>query len=182
MKKIIDGAEYNTKTAKKICETFYIEPDYEKGAITKTLKQLFKTRSNKYFFYKIEKFDAHVDINNDDLDPVFEEMELINEEILPISYDLALQFVDEVNASDPIEDQKMIRKYFPELIEEPVGKEVKFQKKIYLSEKANWYLQMMVNEKEDTNSSFIERLIVEEYRRLYEKGVVTRDPYHEMDD
>lgn len=182
MIRVIDGAEYNTNTAKKICETYFSGPDYDKGAITKTFKQLFKTRSGKYFFYIVEKFTAHADINDDDINPIFEEMELMDKRIVPASYDLALQFVDEVKAGDQIEDAKMIRKHFPELVEPQMGKEEKFQKKIYLSERANWYLQMMVNESEDTNSSIVERLIIKEYRKLYQAGVMNRDPFSEMED
>lgn len=184
MKKVIDGAEYNTETAEKICEMFYEEPDYDIGSMKKTLKQLFLTKSGKYFFYIVEKFKAMVDVNNSEYldDARFEEMELMNEKILPVSYDLAFQFVEEVMESNKKVDKKIIEKYFPELVAGSEKKEVKFQKKIYLSNKANWYLQMMVNEKEDTNSSFIERLIIEEYRRLYKKGIVERDPFHEMGD
>lgn len=180
MKKIVDGAEYNTNTAKKICETYLSGPNYDKGAITKTLKQLFKTRSGKYFFYIIEKFIGQGVINNDDINPTFEEMELIDKEILPISYDLALQFVEELKARDRLEDEKMIRKHFPELIEQQTGKEEKFQKKIYLSERANWYLQMLVNVSGETNSSIVEKLILKEYRKLYQEGVMNRDPFSEM--
>ncbi|WP_062050357.1 hypothetical protein [Bacillus sp. JCM 19034] len=80
------------------------------------------------------------------------------------------------------ETEKVIGNYFPELIDDKVNEVKKIQKKIYISEKANWYLEMMITENTDTNSSMIEKLIVKEYQRLYSKGIMTRDPYFEMED
>ena len=182
MKKVIDGAEYNTKRAEKICARFSSGPDFKKGAETKTLTQLYKTRSGNYFFYIIDKFSKEAAVNDDDLNPVFEKMELMDERILPTSYDSALQFVQEVQAQNSITDIDSIRKYFPELHEQETGSDKKYQKKIYLSESANWYLQMLLNESKDTNSSIIENLIREEYRRQYQEGKMNRDPYLEMNE
>lgn len=182
MKKVIDGAEYNTDTATKLCEKKYFnQEDINKGTIKEGNKQLYKTNSGKFFFYVKEEFTTYVDVNNDDLNPKFEEMDVIDERIVPISYDLALQCVEEVLVENPTLNTEVLRKHFPELVKGQSGNEKKYQKKIYLSESANWYLQLMVNEKEETNSSLIERLIKEEYKRLYRQGIMTRDPFNEME-
>ncbi|MUV37074.1 hypothetical protein JNUCC1_00880 [Lentibacillus sp. JNUCC-1] len=179
MKKTIEGAVYNTKTAQKICERFTHEPKHEKGANVKQLQQLFRTRSNKFFFYVKSEFTTPVVVNNDDIFPEFEEQEVIDEQIIPVSYEKALQFASEISA-DSKSEKNMIRKYFPELVEGQGEK--KIQKKLYLSEKANWYLELMLQEGTDTNSSLVEKLITEEYRRLYKQGIMIRDPFSEMDD
>lgn len=181
MKKVIDGAVYNTETAKKICEQLTEEIEHEKGAEVKKLKQLFKTKSGKYFFFLKNEFPGYVDINNDDLNPKFEKIDLVEEKIIPVSYELALQFATEIISSSS-ESKKVISKYFPELVNNENEDRKKIQKKIYLSEKANWYLEMMLIENNDTNSSVIEKLIVNEYQRLYSKGIMKRDPYFEMED
>lgn len=180
MKKAIDGAVYNTATAKKICEQRTEEFENGKGANVKQLKQLFKTKSGRYFFYIYNTFIGYAFVNGDDLKPKFEEMELREEKIIPIDYELAFQFASEVQASE--EQQKIIGKYFPELVNSETFNHQKIQKKTYLSEKANWYLEMMLTETEDTNSSLIERLIIQEYQRLYSEGIMMRDPYFEMED
>lgn len=184
MKKIIEGSVYNTETAKKICEKFSEEPEHAKGAVVKKLQQLFKTKSGKYFFYVKKEIETWVVVNNDDLDPKFEEQEVIEEKILPISYDLAVQFASEIH-SDPDLDsasKNMIGKYFPELTEKIKDENKKIQKKLYISEKANCYLEMMLEETDDTNSSFIEKLIIKEYERQYAKGIMKKDPFFEMED
>ncbi|KGX89225.1 hypothetical protein [Pontibacillus litoralis] len=180
MKKVIDGAVYNTATAKKICEQRTEEFQNEKGADVKQLKQLFKTKSGKYFFFIHNTFISYACVNGDDLNPKFEEMELEEKKIIPVDYGLAFQFASEVQASG--EQQKIIGKYFPELVNFETFEHQKIQKKIYLSEKANWYLEMMLTETEDTNSSLIEMLIVQQYQRLYSEGIMLRDPYFEMED
>ncbi|MEI3606449.1 hypothetical protein SPD48_12145 [Pseudogracilibacillus sp. SE30717A] len=180
MKKVIDGSVYNTKTAKKICELVTKEIEHEKGAEVKKLKQLFKTKSSKYFFFIKNEFTGIVNSNNDDLNPKFEETELIEEKIVSVSYDLAFQFASEINVDQ--ESDKIIGKYFPELIDNEIHEHKKIQKKIYLSKKANWYLEMMIAENKETNSSVIEQLIIDEYQRLYEKGIMKRDPYFEMEE
>lgn len=180
MKKVIEGAVYNTDTAKKICEQLTEEFEHEKGSDVKKLKQLFKTRSGKYFFFIRNEFIGYVDMNNDDINPIFEKTVLEEEKIIPVSYELAFQFASEMNTNP--ESKKMIGKYFPELIDNEIDESNKIQKKIYISEKANWYLEMMLIENNDTNSSIIEKLIVNEYQRLYSKGIMTRDPYFEMED
>ena len=180
MKKVIDGALYNTATAKKICEQRTEGPDHGKGANVKQLKQLYKTKSGKYFFFICNTFIGYACVNGDDLNPEFEEMELEEKKIIPADYKLAFQFASEVQASG--EQKKIIAKYFPELFNSEALEHQKIQKKIYLSEKANWYLEMMLTETEDTNSSLVERLIVQEYRRLYSEGIMMRDPYFEMED
>ena len=180
MKKVIEGAVYNTDTAKKICERTGQEIVHEKGANVKQLKQLYKTKSGKYFFYIHQTFVTYVCVNGDDLNPVFEEAEVTDEKIIPVNYQLALQFAGEVHADG--EQEKTIIKYFPELGSSEALGHRKIQKKIYLSEKANWYLEMLLTETEDTNSSLIEKLIVEEYRRRYSEGSVAEDPYFEMRD
>lgn len=179
MKKVIKGAVYNTETAKKICEQVTDENDYEIGAYVNKLKQLFKTKSGNYFFFIKKKFIKEASVNNDDVDPVFEEEVLIEKKIVPVSYELAFQFASEMISP---ETEKVIGNYFPELIDDKVNEVKKIQKKIYISEKANWYLEMMITENTDTNSSMIEKLIVKEYQRLYSKGIMTRDPYFEMED
>ena len=180
MKKVIDGAVYNTDTAKKICERTTQEIVHQKGANVKQLKQLYKTKSGKYFYYIHHTFVTHVCVNGDDIDPIFEEAEVQDEKIIPVSYQLALQFAGEVQADG--EQVKMISKYFPELGNSKTFGQRKIQKKIYLSEKAHWYLEMLLTETEDTNSSFIEDLIVKEYRRQYSEGIMQKDPYFEMKD
>lgn len=180
MKKVIDGALYNTQTAKKICERLSEGPDHLKGAQVKKIKQLYKTRSGNYFFYIKLEFNIEVAVNKDDLNPIHEAHDVIDEKIIPVTYELAFQFASEVN-SDPNPDSN-IAKYFPELVKEDINKNSKTQKKIYLSEKADWYLRMMIQESDDTNSSFIEKLIIEKYQALYSKGVMNRDPFFEMED
>lgn len=180
MKKVIEGAVYNTQSAKKLCELYSAGPNPRLGVQSEVLKQLYKTRSGKFFFYTVEKFLKEAATNDDDLDPVFEEMALLEERITPIPYDLAQRFVDEVHASDASMNMDMIRAHFPESLAQTEGNESKVQKKIYLSESANWYLQMLLNESEDTNSSLLERLIREEYKKQYQEGKMTRDPYLEM--
>lgn len=181
MKKVIEGAVYNTETAKKICEQSTEEIEHEKGTTIKKIKQLFKTKSGKYFFYIKNEFIGYVDNSSDVSNIKFEETVLEEKKIIPVSYELAFQFASEIANSNP-ESQKVIDKYFPELIDNENNGWKKIQKKIYLSEKANWYLEMMLTEDNDTNSSFIEKLIVNEYQRLYSKGIMTRDPYFEMED
>lgn len=184
MKKIIKGSVYNTKTAKKICEKFTEAPEFEYGAVVKKLQQLYKTKSGKYFFYFRREFRADVVVNNDDLYPQFEEQEVVDEKIEPVSFQAAFRFASEVY-SDPhidLEEKENIEKYFPALTDEGVDENKKYQKKIYLSEKASWYLEMMIDEFKDTNSSFIEKLIIEEYKRLYSEGVMKNDPFFEMED
>ncbi|WP_053218229.1 hypothetical protein [Virgibacillus senegalensis] len=179
MKKVIGGAVYNTETAKKICEQLSEEIEYEKGANVKKSKQLFKTKSGKYFLFIKSEFTGYIAVNNDDLDPEFEEAELEEEKIKPVPYELALQFASETITSNP-ESKTWVGKYFPELID-GIENNKKIQKKIYISEKASWYLEMMLTDSDDTNSSLIEKLITDEYHRLYEKGLMKRDPYFEME-
>ncbi|WP_062106518.1 hypothetical protein [Bacillus niameyensis] len=181
MKKVIEGSVYNTETAKKVCEQSTKEVEHEKGAEVQKQKQLFKTKSGKYFFFIKNEFPGYVDVNNDDLNPKFEKVDLVEEKIIPVSYEVALQFASEI-ASEDSESKKMISKFFPELIGNDIDESIKIQKKIYLSEKANWYLEMMLTVNNDTNSSIIEKLIMNEYRRLYSKGIMVRDPYFEMED
>ncbi|AIF45553.1 hypothetical protein [Virgibacillus sp. SK37] len=181
MKKIIEGAVYNTATAKKICERFSNEPKHEKGAYVKQLQQLYRTRSSNYFFYVKSEFTTHVVINNDDIFPKFEEQEVTDEQILPVSYERALQFASEISVSSASE-KKTIAKHFPELLEKEGNGNKKIQKKLYISEKANWYLELMLQEGKETNSTLVEKLITEEYRRLYKQGVMNRDPFSEMED
>lgn len=178
MKKVIDGAVYNTDTAKKICEQTTQEIVHQKGANVKQLKQLYRTKSGKYFFYVHHTFVTDVCVNGDDLNPVYEEAEVTDEKIIPATYELALQFASEVQ--DNGEQDEIIGKYFPELGNPRTFEFQKIQKKIYLSEKANWYLEMLLTETEDTNSSLIEELIVREYRRQYSEGIMLNDPYFEM--
>ena len=181
MKKVINGSVYNTQTAKKICEKLTNEISHEKGAYVNQLKQLYKTKSGKYFFFIKNEFPAYVDVNNDDLNPIFELTNLEEKKIIAVSYELAVQFADEIITSNP-ESKKVVGKFFPELIRNEGDENKKIQKKIYISEKANWYLEMMLTETEDTNSSLIERLIVQEYQRLYSEGIMLRDPYYEMEE
>lgn len=47
MKKVIEGAIYDTETAKKICEQLTEEIEHEKGEDVRKTKQLFKTRDVK---------------------------------------------------------------------------------------------------------------------------------------
>lgn len=181
MKKVIEGAVYNTKTAKKICERYTEEFEQEKGAVVKKLQQLFKTKSNKYFLFEKSEFTSYADSNSDDLNPKYEELELEEKRIIPVSYELAYQFASEIACANP-DSIDEIGNFFPELVDNEIDENNKIQKKLYISEKANWYLEMMITDSSDTNSSFIEKLIVEEYRRLYSKGIMTRDPFFEMED
>ncbi|MEC5423326.1 hypothetical protein QGM71_07415 [Virgibacillus sp. C22-A2] len=181
MKKVIEGSVYNTETAKKICERSSEESNHEKGAVVKQLQQLYKTKSNKFFFYVKSEFTTHVVVNNDDIDPRFEDQEVTEEKIIPVSYEEALQFSSEISAVSKLE-KKMIAKYFPEIVVKESNDNKKIQKKLYLSEKANWYLELMLQEGKETNSSFVEKLITEEYQRLYKKGLMVRDPFFEMEE
>lgn len=181
MKKVIKGAVYNTMTAKKICEQRVTEASHEKGAYLNQLTQLYKTKSGKYFFYLVNEFSTYVDVNHDDLKPKYELQDVIEQKIIPISYEAALRFASEVMVSDPSEKES-IGTFFPRLIDGSNEGDKKIQKKIYLSEKASWYLEMMLMESEETNSSFIENLISEQYRKLYKQGVMQEDPYAEMNE
>lgn len=181
MKKIIDGAVYNTETAKKICDQQISEDHYEKGAYVNQLKQLYKTKNGNYFFFVKNEFSTYVDVNEDDLNPKFELMDVVEEKIIPVTYELAIQFASEVSTSD-LESKTAIGKFFPELIRNETDENKKVQKKVYMSEKASWYLEMMLTESKETNSSFIEKLIVDKYRNLYKEGIMQNDPYYEMDD
>ncbi|WP_017378819.1 hypothetical protein [Paenisporosarcina sp. TG-14] len=181
MKKVIDGAVYNTETAKKICEQQINENHYEKGAYVNQLKQLYKTKNGNYFFFIKNEFPTYIDVNSDDLNPKFELMDVEEKKIIPVSYELAVQFASEIFTSDP-ESKKVLSNFFPELIRNEKDENNKVQKKVYMSEKANWYLEMMLYESKETNSSFIEKLIVDKYRSLYKKGVMQNDPYYEMGD
>lgn len=179
MKKVINGAVYNTETAKKICEQSTKENEYEIGAEVKKLKQLFKTKSGNYFFFIKNEFTGNAIINSDDLNPEYEEGKLKERKIVPVSYELAFQFASEMVTP---ESEKVIGKYFPQLIGHEGNEFKKIQKKIYISQKANWYLEMMLTENNDTNSSMIEKLIVKEYKRLYSQGIMQNDPYYEMEE
>lgn len=181
MKKVIDGAVYNTQTAKKICELLTNEISHEKGAYVNQLKQLYKTKSGKYFLFIKHEFSTYVVVNNDDINPIYELQDVEDHKIIAISYELAVQFANEIITSNP-ESKKVVRKFFPELFQNEGDENKKIQKKIYISEKASWYLEMMLTESKNTNSTFIENLIVEEYRRLYKKGLMQGDPYFEMED
>lgn len=181
MKKVIKGAEYNTETAEKICERNSKGHDHSVGAVAKKTKQLFRTKSGKFFFYIKKEFRAYVDINNDDLNPIIEEEDLIDEKIIPINYKLASVFVSELSADVDSQSKLTIAKYFPNIENNSLDGSRKMQKKFYLSEKASWYLDMMLTESKDTNSSMVERLIVEEYRKLYAEGIMNNDPYSEME-
>lgn len=195
MKKVIKGAVYNTETAKKICEKTSI--DFEPtsyGADVKKLQQLYRTKSGKYFFYIKRELRTWVvkmddpDINPEELDimlnPKHEELDVTKEEIIPIPFDLAMQFASEVYAdADTDEEMKEnILKFFPTLSGESPDPEVKLQKKIYLSEKACWYLDLMLEETKDTNSSFIEKLIIKEFKRKHAEGVFPVDPFPDETD
>ncbi|MFP7494589.1 hypothetical protein SFC66_12430 [Terribacillus saccharophilus] len=113
MKKVINGAVYNTDTAKKICEQFTEDPDHTKGAIVKKVKQLYKTKSGKYFFYIKDNYIGYVDANNDDIDPKFEEAELEEKKILLATYEAAFQFASEFYSDT--NSNEIIDKYFPDL-------------------------------------------------------------------
>ncbi|AVR00297.1 hypothetical protein OBCHQ24_15205 [Oceanobacillus iheyensis] len=180
MKKVIQGAVYDTEKAKKVCERKYVGPSHEKGAHVKQLQHLYKTKSNKFFFYIYNEFVSHVAVNNDDIDPEFEDQEVVEEKIKPVAYEEALQFASEISTVSKSE-KKMIAKYFPELAVEESSDSKKIQKKLYISEKANWYLELMLQKGNETNSSLVEKLIIEEYQRLYEKGIMDRDPFLEME-
>lgn len=166
IKKVIDGAVYNTETAKMICKQIQNETSHQKGAEVKQLKQLYRTKSGKYFFYIKNEFETYVATNNDDLNPEFELEEVEENKILPVTYDLSVQFASEVLSENP-ESKKTIETYFPELGEGSMDDNQKIQKKFYISEKANWCLEMLMLETEHTNSSYIEKLIIEEYDKLY---------------
>ena len=181
MKKVIDGAVYNTETAKKIGEQQINENHYDKGAYVSQLKELYKTKNGNYFFFIKNEFSTYVDVNDDDLNPKFELMDVEEHKIIPVAYELAVQFASEISTSDP-ESKKVIAKFFPELIQNENDGNTKVQKKVYMSEKASWYLEMMLTESKETNSSFIEKLIVDKYRSLYKEGIMQNDPYYEMDD
>lgn len=181
MKKVYKGAVYNTETAKKLCEIKMGEHDNDKGSYVNQIKQLYRTKSANYFFYIQNHFSTYVDVNGDDINPKYELTDVVEEKLIPIQYDLALQFATEALLSDPILNKGLI-KMFPELNTDGEEKNRKIPKKVYISEKANWYLEMMITESEDTNSSFIEKLIVDEYQKLYRKGIMQSDPYHEMDE
>ncbi|SDN78794.1 hypothetical protein [Alkalicoccus daliensis] len=181
MKKVINGAVYNTETAKKICEQKISENQYEKGAYVNQLKQLYKTKNGNYFFFVKNEFPTYVDVNGDDLNPKFELMDVTEEKIIPATYELAVQFASEVIASD-LESKIAVGKFFPELIRNEKDENKKVQKKVYMSEKASWYLEMMLTESKETNSSFIEKLIVDKYRSLYKEGIMQNDPYFEMEE
>ncbi|UTT43497.1 hypothetical protein [Exiguobacterium aurantiacum] len=181
MKKVIKGAVYNTMTAKKICEQRATEASHEKGAYLNQLKQLYKTKSGKYFFYIENEFSTYIDVSNDDLNPKYELQDVMEQKIIPISYEAAIRFASEVIVSDPNE-KETIGTFFPRLIDDSNEGDKKIQKKIYLSEKASWYLEMMLLESEETNSSFIENLISEQYRKLYKQGIIQNDPYDEMNE
>ncbi|MFP7494587.1 hypothetical protein SFC66_12420 [Terribacillus saccharophilus] len=180
MKKVIQGAVYNTEKAKMLCERTYDGPSHEIGAHVKQLQQLYKTKSNKFFFYIKNEFVAHVAVNNDDINPENEDQEVIEEKITPVSYEKALQFASEISTAYKSE-KKRLSKYFPELAVEESSDNRKIQKKLYISEKANWYLELMLQEGNETNSSLVERLIIEQYQRLFKKGIMDRDPFHEME-
>lgn len=179
MKKSINGSVYNTKTAKRVCEQLLTESSPTKGAYVKQLKQLFKTKSSKYFFYIESSFSTYIDINSNDLNPKYELKTVKEQKIVPISYELALQFASEVVTLDSKEKENILS-VFPILSNGASEETKKVQKKIYLSEKTNWYLEMMLIESEETNSSFIEKLIFNQYRKLYETGDMQEDPYNEM--
>jgi hypothetical protein len=96
--------------------------------------------------------------NNDDVDPKFEEAELEEKKILPATYEAAFQFASEVYSN--INSHGIREREFPDLTAD--SKDEK-----NLSEKASWYLKIMLTDNEDTNRSIIERLIVEKYQKLY---------------
>src|SRR5699024_4792123 len=112
------------------------------------------------------EFSMYIDKNNDELDPKFGLEEVEEKKILPVTYDLSVQFASEVLSENP-ESKKTIETYFPELGEGSMDDNQKIQKKFYISEKANWCLEMLMLETEHTNSSYIEKLITEEYDKLY---------------
>jgi len=181
MRKVIDGSLYDTSTARLICEQRSEENRYDKGAPVKLLKQLYRTKSAKFFFYMHYEFVALVDVNNDDLNFKLEEMEVTDEKIVPATYDVALHFASEVyEETEDQEEKEEIEKYFAEFSDKEDASLLKIQKKIYISQKADWYLEEMLKEGEDTNSSFIEKLIVKEYGKQYQKGLVHRNPYNEF--
>lgn len=181
MRRVIDGSLYDTNTARLICEQQLEENRYDKGAPVKQLKQLYRTRSAKFFFYVRLEYVALVDVNNDDLNFKLEEKEVRDENIVPATYDLALQFASEVyeETKDP-KQKENIERYFAEFTDKEDASARKIQKKIYISEKADRYLEEMLKQNEDTNSSFIESLIVKEYERQYQNFLVHRNPYDEF--
>ncbi|MGG3690880.1 hypothetical protein [Caldifermentibacillus hisashii] len=185
MKKVIDGSVYNTETAQKIFEKFTVENEpIAYGSEVKKLQQLYKTKSNRYFVYVKREFETWVDVNDDDLNPKYKLEEVIDEKIIPLSLARAKQFAREVYSDDQTDEEtkKQIEKYFPVLSKDRLDREVKYQKKIYLSERANWYLELMLDESKDTNSSLIEKLIIKEFKRLHSEGVFVDDPFPDEED
>lgn len=164
MRKVIDDSLYDTNTARLICEQRSEENRYDKGAPVKQLKQLYRTRSSKFFFYIRYDYVALVDVNNDDLNFKLEEMEVTDEKTVLITYDVALQFASKIyEETEEQREREEIEKYFAEFSDKEDASLLKIQKKIYISQKVDWYLEEMLKEGEDTNSSFIEKLIIEEY-------------------
>lgn len=184
MKKVIEGAVYNTETAKKVCEQVTEAFEYEKDSDVKKLKQLYKTKSGKYFFFIKNEFVGYIDEKEDDLNLDLKLADLIEEKIVPISYDSAIQYASEI-LSDPDTDEASIErvgKYFPELAGGGIENNKKIQKKIYISPKISWYLEMLLIDTNHTNSSLIETLIFEEYERLYKKGIMNQDMFDELEE
>uniref|UniRef100_UPI003A845640 hypothetical protein n=1 Tax=Kitasatospora sp. SC0581 TaxID=3394360 RepID=UPI003A845640 len=142
------------------------------------------TKSNRYFVYVKREFETWVDVNDDDLNPKYKLEEVIDEKIIPLSLARAKQFAREVYSDDQTDEEtkKQIEKYFPVLSKDRLDREVKYQKKIYLSERANWYLELMLDESKDTNSSLIEKLIIKEFKRLHSVGVFVDDPFPDEED
>lgn len=182
MKKVIKGSVYNTETAKLICTKKSEEVSHSAGAVMKIKRHLYKTKSNKYFYHQEEVFETWIAVNDDDIEPEMKYTEVQKYKIIPIQYNVAVNFASELIAESD-EFKESILKYFPELDEQniPDG-ETKVQKKIYLTSKAEWYLEMMLKESEDTNSSFIEKLIVNKYAELYRKGIMNDDPFFEFNE
>ncbi|WP_068676040.1 hypothetical protein [Oceanobacillus sp. Castelsardo] len=183
MKKVIEGAVYNTETAKKICEQVSVAYEHRKDATVTKLKQLYKTKSGKYFFYTQSEFVGLVAVDNNDIDPKIEWQNVEDVKIIPIPYDTAIQYASEVFSSPDTDEDSVnrIRGFFPELVGEDVGGK-KIQKKIYISEKTSWYLEMLLIDTNHTNSSLIDKLIFEEYKRLYKKGDMNLDMFDELED
>lgn len=181
---MIRGSVYNTETARKICEKFTEGPEHAKGAIVKKLQQLYRTKSAKYFIYVRREFETWVAVNNDDLDPIYEEQEVIEEKSYPfpstLLSNLQVKFMQILKPTQ--RQRKQLLNFSPHSAKKGLMKTKKIQKKIYLSEKANRYLEMTLEESNDTISSFVEQLIVEEYKRLYSKGIMKNDPFFEMED
>ena len=137
MKKVIDGAVYNMETAKRICEQISKESDHEIGEAVQKRKQLFKTKSGKYFFFINKEFFTEVAMIENDINPAYETMEVEKKKIIPVSYESAFQFASEIHSDSELKAQERIGKYFPELRDSGIDENVKIQKKIYLSEKAS---------------------------------------------